>query len=246
MKKRIALLVCALLVYAVAWSCSCLGNESFCNSITWEYKPDILILGKKVRTIDHGMQVEVLEVFQGKGIAVGDVLMVWGDNGIQCRVYVSNFELGEKVIFGLHQLKNPWPGVEQEKAGDYELSICGVYYYSLTNGHPFAPETLEEIGACIEKTTGVSISIPNRNEGLTVMPNPMSSSFSVGLNEFWKAQTIQVELYNTLGQQVWVKTYKPDQQLTIETNQLPAGVYYLRLRKQAKLEEKAVLKFVKT
>lgn len=242
MKKTITVLLCTCLISVASWACSCIPNHSFCGSLTWEYGPDILIIGKKLSDIDHGMQVEILAVYKG-AVQVEDTIMVWGDNGLQCRYPVGGFDIGEQLILGLHYMEEPWPDVEQEKAGDYELSICGIYFFSLANGHPYAPESFEEILDCIRAITGVET--PIHNEGLELFPNPTSGEFSISLNEFWRTKTVQVELYNTLGQRVLVSHPTPADQLRIEASYLPAGVYWVRLRQAGKVEEEAVFKLVK-
>jgi hypothetical protein len=67
------------------------------------------------------MVVAVTHVIQGE--EVGDYMIIEGDNGIQCRPYVSNFPIGEKFILAV----NP---IDSDQSDAY-ISVCGVYSQSI-------------------------------------------------------------------------------------------------------------------
>lgn len=68
------------------------------------------------RGVDRAMEVEVFEVL--KGSARGRRLRIWGDDGAQCRPYVSGFTVGTEWIFAVNRLRG----------GDYVISVCGEYW----------------------------------------------------------------------------------------------------------------------
>ncbi|MFK7924124.1 MAG: T9SS type A sorting domain-containing protein [Bacteroidia bacterium] len=113
-----------------AYACSCWGSEDF---FVANGHPDAtVILAKKIKSVDHGMEVKVIEQFSGA--PVSDRITIWGDIGHLCRLYTSNFEDGETYILGLSQLPDPLPDYwndfigSKEKAGDYEISVCGLHW----------------------------------------------------------------------------------------------------------------------
>jgi len=54
------------------------------------------------------------------------VIKIWGDNGYECRPYVSAFTKGKEYILILHRL----PSDEESETGipEYNISICGEYW----------------------------------------------------------------------------------------------------------------------
>ena len=130
----------------VAWSCSCIGPNNFCASMdTAVTEPDIVVLATKLNDIHYGMQLQVLQVFGGS-VQVGDTLMVWGDNGALCRIYAGAWSVGETAVFALHNtdfggnwIVNSQYPPNLEQAGDYHISVCGVYALGYSNGMVSGP-----------------------------------------------------------------------------------------------------------
>jgi hypothetical protein len=73
------------------------------------------------RDVDLAMDVEVLEVL--KGSAKGKRIRIWGDNGAQCRPYVSAFPVQTEWFFAITELREDGPG-----NGDYVISVCGEFW----------------------------------------------------------------------------------------------------------------------
>lgn len=65
------------------------------------------------------MVLEVSDVIQGT--LEKSELVVEGDNGMQCRPYVTEFQIGKKFIFAINK----------DKDGHY-ISACGVYSKEVT------------------------------------------------------------------------------------------------------------------
>ena len=135
-----------LLTGLVAWSapmlaCSCFGTATFCEATDTSWvEPDLVVLGVKLDELHYGMHVKVVQVLQGDAEA-GDTLMVWGDNGALCRVYVGAWANGDTVLWGLHEsdlsgnfIWNQQYPPDLEMVGDYHISVCGVYWLNYGNG----------------------------------------------------------------------------------------------------------------
>ena len=125
------LLLFVLLFSFKAWSCSCdcIGDCSF--SVVSD-NLDFVALVKVVEFTDYldlslpdhpqmpnAMIVEVVKKYKGKESRTR--IKIWGDNGMQCRPYIANFQLGK------HYLIAPSLGAE-EQLEDYYLYVCHTDY----------------------------------------------------------------------------------------------------------------------
>lgn len=135
---------------ATGRACSCFGPETFCGTLDpqppqfpepeW-WIPDVVVLGTKTAQIAHGMDVEVLDVISGD-VQVGDILRVWGDCGLLCRVYPDAWAIGDTVVWAFKytdQMGNGLCGSELEQEVDYMISICGTYYLDFDHGTVTGP-----------------------------------------------------------------------------------------------------------
>ena len=80
------------------------------------------------RDVALAMDVEVHEVF--KGVAKASRLRIWGDNGAQCRPYVSGFPVQTEWIFAISRLTR-----EKGVDGDYYINGCGEYWARFENDY---------------------------------------------------------------------------------------------------------------
>ncbi|MSV36346.1 MAG: hypothetical protein EXQ47_12230 [Bryobacterales bacterium] len=80
------------------------------------------------RGVDLAMDVEVQEVLKGNTRA--SRLRIWGDNGAQCRPYVSGFPVRTEWIFAIGKLTG-----EKGREGDYFIGGCGEYWARVENDH---------------------------------------------------------------------------------------------------------------
>ena len=80
------------------------------------------------RGVDLAMDVEVQEVV--KGSMKASRLRIWGDNGAQCRPYVTGFPVQTEWIFAISKLIG-----EQGRPGDYFINGCGEYWAKVVDGH---------------------------------------------------------------------------------------------------------------
>ncbi len=141
--KTLRILFCILPLFfagtPMGLGCSCFGPDTFCATIEGQAdNPSLLVIkGKKIADIAHGMNVQVLEVLQGEEDQ--PVIRVWGDNGFLCRVYPSTFGIGEEFIFALLRIEEDPSGenlpdwLMMEQKDDYIISVCGRYYFPCSN-----------------------------------------------------------------------------------------------------------------
>ena len=73
------------------------------------------------------MEVEIIEIFKGKEDQ--KTITIWGDNGILCRPYITEFKPNEYYLIALNKgLENSDFGQKNEKKSDYYISNCGEYW----------------------------------------------------------------------------------------------------------------------
>lgn len=143
MRNLLPSLICSLfLAPQVAQACSCMGNESLCETLSpaWPSNPDAVALVVKLSDVHYGITVKVLQVFGG-GTVNNDTVTVWGDTGVLCRHYLNGFAIGDTAVMALHitdQAGNGTSGGEfppdLEQEDDYMLSICGVHWLAFVDG----------------------------------------------------------------------------------------------------------------
>jgi len=127
----------ALLGSSSSLACSCYGPQTFCGVLHPPYPnpewwiPDAVVLGVKLGDIAHGMDVKVVTVFSGS-VQENDTLRVWGDTGLNCRVYAETWAAGDTVVWALQW--TDFAGGSMEQEGDYLISVCGTYWLEYANG----------------------------------------------------------------------------------------------------------------
>ncbi len=61
------------------------------------------------------MEVEIIDIYKGK--ETKKTIVVWGDNGMECRPYLSEFKIGKYYVIAFFK-----------EEVDYYISICGDYW----------------------------------------------------------------------------------------------------------------------
>ncbi|HPF89037.1 MAG: T9SS type A sorting domain-containing protein [Flavobacteriales bacterium] len=146
---RVLFLVLMTAAFLPGRACSCFGPDTFCGVLNPPYAqpewwlPDAVVLAVPVLHEHYGMDVAILQVFQG--LVNADTVRVWGDNGALCRLYTS-WALGDTIILGLHQcdlagnsIQNPEYPPDLERPAHYMISACGVYMLDVAGGQVIGP-----------------------------------------------------------------------------------------------------------
>lgn len=128
-----------------AMACSCFGPQTFCATLDppapqfpepeW-WIPSDIILAVRISDYEYAADVKVVRSFSGN-LDAEDVIRVWGDCGLLCRHYVTGGNQGDTVLWALQQCDlwgNGSCGTSFEEEGDYQLSICGVYWLDYADG----------------------------------------------------------------------------------------------------------------
>lgn len=214
----------ATLFLAEAFACSCFGPQTFCETLNpqppqfpepeW-WIPSDIIMAVKINGIEYGADMKVVQTFAGD-LQAEQVIRVWGDCGLLCRHYVNGVDDGDTVIWALQHCDlsgNGSCGTSFEQAGDYQLSVCGIYWLNYGNGIISGPlftaganesvplgEFASMVGGCL--STGVS---PTQDR------DPLSVRYADGtpileLNDGASA-VADVDLYDPQGRLVFRRTW---------------------------------------
>lgn len=213
-----------------SWACSCVGNISFCELVlTKDQDERYIIKGRKIKSVDHGMEVKVLESY-GKGLSSSQIT-VWGDLGWLCRSYVSGFRDGDEFIMILDKLKEGTFYQPYEEFGEseahYSLSICGEHYLIINGdkveGGLTGVKDLEVIEAFL--TTRELDFCEIDHIKTRIVPNPAVLSVSIFSPIAYK----EVKMYNSIGQLVRTKSGDNLFNVEFDVRDIPAGVYFIEL-----------------
>lgn len=141
MRARYFLLLLTAAVPFRGLACSCFGPSTFCATLNaptnpeW-WMPDAIVLGVKMASVAHGMDVLVLQGYLG-GPQTDDVVRVWGDTGLLCRMYADSWDVGDTVVWALRFTDQL--GGAMEQPGDHVISVCGVYWLDYAHGMVSGP-----------------------------------------------------------------------------------------------------------
>lgn len=73
-----------------------------------------------------------------------------------------------------------------------------------------------------------SLDAANTNEAVTIYPNPFSTSITIMINDAAQINSYEMRIYNVLGAEV-MNTTLTKQLTTLETSNLPSGIYFYKI-----------------
>lgn len=131
MKKQV-LIIFLLLISMKSFACSCECNWN-CRFGAISDNQEFVALIKVIEYSDfleeeiygydgkmpYSMTVEVVKKY--KGSESRKRFKVWGDNGILCRPYIAEFEVGKYYLIAPSKIKND---LDDEQNGDYDFFSC--------------------------------------------------------------------------------------------------------------------------
>lgn len=141
MKKSFVLNIIFFLFLSVstnlyACSCECRGDCTFSkvskandfvalikvieysDYLDWETED-----GKKM---PYSITVEIVKKYKGKENRKR--IKIWGDNGILCRPYINEFEIGQHYLIAPNRIND---NSKTGNSGDYDLFVCNVDYLTV-------------------------------------------------------------------------------------------------------------------
>jgi hypothetical protein len=78
------------------------------------------------KKMPFSMTVEIIKKY--KGTESKNRIKIWGDNGILCRPYISNFEVGKYYLISPLRLEND---SDEGNKGDYDFFACWTDYLTV-------------------------------------------------------------------------------------------------------------------
>ena len=154
----------SLIIAVVAWlvvlglradpasACSCPDGGPFSKVAP---EGDLVVIGDVRSHHGNSLQLDIVEVLQGQ--EKRRAITVWGDNGMQCRPYVSMFPEGTRWAFSLFllpdeeaqrdlkNLREP-PTFLEAEAPFYVLSGCGTYWLEVRGESAYGRIKAQERG----------------------------------------------------------------------------------------------------
>ena len=138
MKNTLLVVILLFGLQERSFSCSCVWGGSFLKVSNDTSLVDIVAVvkvkrhlnlkGRYDRKTPMSMEVEVVEVL--RGTERRRTIEIWGDNGMMCRSYISEFPEGTTWILALRHGSETW-GHRGETKSNYAISGCGEYSLEL-------------------------------------------------------------------------------------------------------------------
>ena len=154
-----------LFLTPTAYACSCAKSDK--SFVQLAKQSPLVIRGKVIkyhrskddreqRGKPQAMIVEVKEVY--KGATKLAKVTVWGDNGMQCRPYVTQFPIGTEWVLALS--KDYWT-----QKGELAISGCGEYWLQVKGNNVVGKVTNGRI-----KAKPQVVSLPNLRKLIKAAP----------------------------------------------------------------------------
>ena len=86
------------------------------------------VIDKKGKFKKKWVNSLINDIKKYKGNESKQRIKIWGDNGILCRPYISNFEVGKYYLISPLQIKN---SSEDGNKGDYDFFACWTDYLTV-------------------------------------------------------------------------------------------------------------------
>lgn len=141
MQKRIYLTIVLIFISFKTFACDC-ECEGDCSFINIAHTVDFVALVKVVEYSDYldkdipgyegrmplSMTVEIVRKY--KGTEDKKRIKIWGDNGVLCRPYTADFEIGKYYLIAPERIKEVQG---RESLSDYEFFVCWTDYLEIDN-----------------------------------------------------------------------------------------------------------------
>ena len=216
------LIFCLLIAPTFSLACSCANAGDFCTILPNAIESgNLVVQGSPVRTIGHGIEFEIAEVVSGT--ETRKRIMIWGDPGYLCRIYVTGFERRDQLLMILSPIQRERTETttgETERVGDYSISICGEFFIYLNGPNK------KEID-CFTPTKG-------KPSLISVAPNPTQHSFFLITQDLEVDNIVEIKVSNANGQLLFKKSQlaiRPTaDNIEIETTTWVNGLYFVEIR----------------
>ncbi len=168
------------------------------------------------------------------GTELRDTLTVWGDNGALCRWYTSNFNVGDTLIYALHNcdLAGNWFSTDSlEEANHYHISVCGVYHLGYSNGMVSG-----SVAAGIHNVSLNDFSNTNQLCDITAIEKATALVWYQHYEPTTRCLTLRnlplaetsFTLFSQTGKRV-LQSYFFEKTVRIDLSGIPKGVYFVQL-----------------
>lgn len=220
--KKILVLFSLTLIVRTGIACSCDDYESdFYENISHSTHYCVAVFD----TLDYSYEnneymVEagyfvLLDTIGAFDTAIGDTILVLGQDGINCGEDISKFSIGDTVLLAFYYKETEALGKET-----FHLSgLCGKHYLEITEGQNNGL-SVSEIKQKI-KSIITTIDVPSIDQQLTIYPNPVGGEFAL---ESSNNPIVGIKIYDYTGRLLLEENINK-QSAIVDANSLKPGFY---------------------
>ena len=229
---KIITLAFLLLIANRSFSCSCSSDSDlygFYDVVSKNRTNIIAVIDSLSKKSERGYNeigyFTVIDTINSAGYNIGDTISLKGQDGVNCNVILQNFEIGDTLILTINELYK-------------SLDYCKKNYLKIING---LNENLT-INSIKNKTIGI-ITSNNSNslkEDLIIYPNPARGIINLKTGNL---EVKNLEIVDPIGKQVFFLSDPLPNNFTINTGNLPSGIYMLLLETPNKVISKQIRVF---
>jgi hypothetical protein len=239
--KHIIILIVGLLIYT-----NITANDCFIITFNTNYSSNynstnvFFIKGIKLKTVHHGIQIEVLEDL--KQNLQEDTIMVWCSDGNSFRIANSEWYNNNDTLYMLitkTDLEGNDPGDlndipdDLEKPEDFMPIHCAYSILNNSNGYIIGRITSVERDTSILVTDflnqlSTGFNLPDYERNIFINPNPVNTDLHITINKHIGLPVI-IEIYDNTGQLLQAKK-NGTKECVLNISSLKKGTYFLKIR----------------
>ena len=222
-KKKYLLLILLNVFYLIAYPCSCIGPNTFCETISKNgidiHESAFIFLGQIDSKNQEGISVKIIRTLHGDA-SLSSIFITSG-NGGDCYKITHDFQINAQFIFAIGS-----------DGPVFRLFDCGVDFLPVAGNRVFG-----RIAPGIVSTTiNQLLNLPRCPKfklkfDFEIFPNPSSSRTFFNL-ELKEEVDVEITLYNAAGQRVYQEAWPTVTSLNEEfpSKDFPSGVYIVQLK----------------
>ena len=251
MKKLFVLSILVICSFnSRVFACSCMKTVSFCE--TSSNNNDLLMSAQIIAKFNNGIKVKIFKRIRGG--EQRDTVTIWDGTPDSCMGFPwisskveSLGDLNDTIIVSVEKiesLRNTWDSI-----GEYRFQKGACFTYNLivkndtveglitkspwygmfiNNEKIQYNQFVDNFKFNINNCGVVSIKDLKNDIGIDIYPNPSKNEINIEFSNTPNAD-LKISLHNLLGEKVMVNQISNPNGLKIFRNNLPAGIYFLKI-----------------
>ena len=237
--KKIFLLVLLSTIYSVILACFCGPYESnFYKNVSPESKSCIVVVDTLYSQYPiNNMHGDVgffilLDTFNNIGSEIGDTILVYGQDGLNCGETLSKLNIGDTLVLNL--LHGYY---DRYKDDIFYLDGCGKNFLEIKNGRN-SGLTIDQIK---QKIKDIQTSVFQFSESkINVYPTLFTSHIYVDVSD---KEIIEIQLFDLSCKVIHTNSNITNRNYKLTTSDIKPGAYILRIKTRNEIISKKVFKY---